>query len=516
MIEYIPDFQAIGSEGQVSFGMESAEGIPAGTATFIRVESESMVTGRPPTDNPNSDPSGLALEPVSLIADCKGKISQVTDVSSLLLLRLNHRGWYEITNPIAGVADWEIRNAFRGVDTPIAAGLIDSLWFDIFRGEKVGANDRGHLIAGAKCSELSVSASANQFQKIEHSFLYSRESFMGDAEEISAPADFAGTIHIFGHRNDPGAKSQIRMRITTGGAFDGTAKGKFTRSGIGTITTAGTTALLGVGTEFTVDYTEGDLIMISGETVRTVDVITDDTHMTVTVAASTSTAGHTHYVAYGATEHPLVANTKIPVVYGDESRAGIVAERENVYIVIVPATGDTGTVNDEWGFDAQRGVGVPVYNNSMQLTGVDLEADCTIGGVTRTYALNQLDMKYTKPLKLNYGLGDKYPFGVIRGGGTSEMLEITCKRDFTDLDFYRGMIAGSPVAFHALAETGPITGIPGYYEQWEWTSATMRATAAGSALTTKDALPESITLRGYTNGSTALLVEKIRTGILSL
>ncbi len=59
---------------------------------------------------------------------------------------------------------------------------------------------------------------------------------------------------------------------------------------LGTVTTAGTTALVGSGTFFT-DYRIGDKILIDGETVRTIQTITDDTHLTVTVAFSTSVAG---------------------------------------------------------------------------------------------------------------------------------------------------------------------------------------------------------------------------------
>lgn len=62
---------------------------------------------------------------------------------------------------------------------------------------------------------------------------------------------------------------------------------------IGTVTTAGTTYLVGVGTYFN-DYNIGDKITVSGETVRTIATITDDTHLTVSVAFST-TAGSLTY-----------------------------------------------------------------------------------------------------------------------------------------------------------------------------------------------------------------------------
>jgi hypothetical protein len=51
---------------------------------------------------------------------------------------------------------------------------------------------------------------------------------------------------------------------------------------IGTVSTSGTT-LTGVGTYFT-DFKAGDKITVSGETVRTIDVIASNTSLTVTVA----------------------------------------------------------------------------------------------------------------------------------------------------------------------------------------------------------------------------------------
>lgn len=53
----------------------------------------------------------------------------------------------------------------------------------------------------------------------------------------------------------------------------------------GTVATSGTTTLTGTGTYFT-DYEVGDTIVVSGETVRTIDTITSDTSLTVTVAFS--------------------------------------------------------------------------------------------------------------------------------------------------------------------------------------------------------------------------------------
>jgi hypothetical protein len=60
----------------------------------------------------------------------------------------------------------------------------------------------------------------------------------------------------------------------------------------GTGATTATTALIGTSTNF-LDYRVGDKITVSGETVRTIATITDDTHLTVTVAFTNTASAKT-------------------------------------------------------------------------------------------------------------------------------------------------------------------------------------------------------------------------------
>lgn len=75
----------------------------------------------------------------------------------------------------------------------------------------------------------------------------------------------------------------------------------------GTVTTAGTTALVGSSTKFLRDFVVGDPILVSGETVRTISAIADDTHLTVSVAFSTSTAT----LAYNVNGHLHIDGTDV-------------------------------------------------------------------------------------------------------------------------------------------------------------------------------------------------------------
>ena len=61
---------------------------------------------------------------------------------------------------------------------------------------------------------------------------------------------------------------------------------------LGTVATAGTTALTGTGTYF-LDYNVGDKITVDGETVRTIATITSNTALTVTSAFSNTDSGLT-------------------------------------------------------------------------------------------------------------------------------------------------------------------------------------------------------------------------------
>lgn len=83
----------------------------------------------------------------------------------------------------------------------------------------------------------------------------------------------------------------------------------------GTVATAATTTLTGTGTYFT-DYTVGDMVIVSGETVRTIAAITSDTSLTVTVAfantAPSKTFTHTTIITTGVRSYSLHRNLLNP------------------------------------------------------------------------------------------------------------------------------------------------------------------------------------------------------------
>jgi hypothetical protein len=70
--------------------------------------------------------------------------------------------------------------------------------------------------------------------------------------------------------------------------------------GTGIVTTSGSVDLVGIGTQFTNTFKVGDTITVSGETIRTIATITDNTHLTSTVAFTTSASALSYSLVGGA------------------------------------------------------------------------------------------------------------------------------------------------------------------------------------------------------------------------
>ena len=83
-------------------------------------------------------------------------------------------------------------------------------------------------------------------------------------------------------------------------------------AGIGTVTTNGTTSLVGINTQFTNTFNIGDTITVSGETVRTIATITDDTHLTSTIAF-TSSASSLTYTLVGGNRFAVKGNGNVGI-----------------------------------------------------------------------------------------------------------------------------------------------------------------------------------------------------------
>jgi hypothetical protein len=81
-----------------------------------------------------------------------------------------------------------------------------------------------------------------------------------------------------------------------------------TVTGAGTVDVAATSGLIGTLTDFT-NYTTGDTIKVTNETLRTIATITDDTHLTVSGAFVNSASG-LNYVVHPGIPSPIPARLK--------------------------------------------------------------------------------------------------------------------------------------------------------------------------------------------------------------
>lgn len=114
----------------------------------------------------------------------------------------------------------------------------------------------------------------------------------------------------------------------------------------GTVATTGTTTLTGTSTFFT-DYQVGDKLTVSGETERTIDTITSDTVLTVTVAFANTASGktfiHKNIIDNDYTSYSL--HRSFLTLSGDKTSTGgvgtgvyiIRTDGERTYIPVIPA-----------------------------------------------------------------------------------------------------------------------------------------------------------------------------------
>jgi hypothetical protein len=113
--------------------------------------------------------------------------------------------------------------------------------------------------------------------------------------------------------------------------------------GVGTVSTVGTKALVGVDTLFT-DFAVGDNILVAGETSRVIETITDDTHLTVTVVF-TNTASDKTFTMYSGM--PLVSG-----VLPKQLKQAMLLMIGHFYMLREPVTIGVQVNKIPFGFDA--------------------------------------------------------------------------------------------------------------------------------------------------------------------
>lgn len=506
-----------GQNGIFSYGLERAEGVPDRTIVDARFASETWRTTRPYEPDPNLDPSGNETEGDSLKAGGAGTVTASPNSEDWLTMRAHHHGWYEHTTPEAGVELWELRSFDETVDAPVTHYL-DSIYARIWRDVESGASN--YVALGAKVTDFELSVDANKFAMFTHNALFLRDRYMSNPVEFAVDAAYTGDWVVDGHRvsgNETGP--DIAFKVVTGGAL-GVAEIVFGSSVLlASLTSVTTTAT--ATTAVPHGLTTGNTVTIAGATpsgyngsfVITVTGVTTFTYTIVSVSgvAGTGTITASHY---GATEY-LIVDDWMTAYKADGTIKG--TRREPIRIRPTMQTGDVFTIDDEWRTSPASTKPIAVYSNREKLSGTDLELTFSLNGGSTwlTKVIDSFSLKMGTPREAKFSLGSKYARTIGLPAQAKRWWEASFDRSFVDMDFERALVSGTTISAHARLY-GTAIGSTGEEDYADFLLERMKATQAGSTITTAGDLPETIVLRAFSEDNSPLCVETYQNTVASI
>jgi len=459
----------LGSASQWAWGFEVSRGVPnLSTLYGLLVASEAFAPKIGSEATKNIAPIDHILRNQRVKGDVGGNLDRQPDVDSIVRMRAHYQGWTDITTLVSGAYSWECRPENVGVDTPLG-DYIATLY-----ARRYTDDDYEERIDCGKIGKTILKIERNKIIDLSQQILFGTTTHFDEPSEIAVNVAYTGQLVFRGWSDETDTrKVRLKATVVTTGALDGTTKVEGTLAGTGTITTNGSTALVGSGTKFTTEYTAGDLIMITGETVRTVDVVTDATHMTVTVAASTSGAGKLHWIQYGGSgvQMPVYAGVWQDLVLSDGERMG--ANYPHAKVEFMFTAGGAITANDEWQCAQQRGQTTVTYVQKQPLTAVG--CTLTIGG--SEIEVEGATIEMDRPREAYFSLGNAFARRVNDNG--QRMATVSFKRRYLDRTFLRLARSGAKVSFLASMR-GDRIGSTAYYEGWDIAAPNWRIDDAGN------------------------------------
>ncbi len=194
--------------------------------------------------------------------------------------------------------------------------------------------------------------------------------------------------------------------LTTSVSF-GSASGQTYYRGVvgaGTVTTYGTTAIVGSGTSFTTTFQPGDSIMINGESnIGTIASITDNTHLTLYSAAATSASGLS-YARYGYDRLDIKANGNVGIGTNNSSAALMIQPTGvgQTGLLVEGANGQTADLLDINTYNGTSSTTVGKFDSSgnLSVTGTTQTGNLTVNN-SGTITLNNLTGGASTCLTLN-------------------------------------------------------------------------------------------------------------------
>lgn len=495
-----------GSDYQIGACIERGNNLPG--AAINRFFYAHNITGLLPKRtierSANMIPSGRTAAGRPTRIDVATKWDVDPDVDSLAWRRVVQNGMYAIANPTTGVYEYTMHPRERG-ETPPA--YCDSADFEITDGDGFPV-----LLTGMRQSDLEIKIQDGKIISISEQWLGCFYSYASRA--VGTPATFTGKPVLIGSFG--AGITQVKAKVTAlaAGGANGSVKFTVNRPSPGTVTTDGTTALVGVGTSFT-DYAVGDIVDIPGETSKTIAAIADDTHLTLSAAAATSVAGLSFLVSWGYGS----AGTAIPIEFNRYTRvsrnpadatvvwrAGV--DRNLDLFMLFPSESGALAIGDEWTFTNVRTLATPSYSSRDNLISAafDLNIDgFQYGGTPNEPGFRNATVKITTGKK-PYFAGGLLSHASQRSG--DPMMTIKLNRDREDRRLMEKMERFERMSILFNMYGNPI-GTTGYDEFWGFDCPTVELSALVRDVNTKEVLPEDsdLTAVGLTG---PIYTEKIR------
>jgi hypothetical protein len=207
-----------GDQGLARYQFERSEGVPEASSIFARFTSESFTMGRPYEPDPNLDPSGNETAGDGLKAEGTGTLVAAPNSESLLQMRIEQHGFYDLpVAPAVGTTLWELRDFDETSDTPLDH-YVDSLSMGFWRDEQSDASE--YNILGYATNEFTCAVDANKHVRYERAGLFLRDRYIRNPVEVAVNAAFTGFPVSRGHwqGGEEGVVSR-KFKVVTPGDF---------------------------------------------------------------------------------------------------------------------------------------------------------------------------------------------------------------------------------------------------------------------------------------------------------
>lgn len=286
-----------GANTQLVWGFEEVGGTAtpgqkAPTMYGLRVKNLQM-TPKPSFERvSNIDPSGQLLKGRVGAMSLPFSFESEMNIDDIPRLRAHMQGFASIAATATGVRTWTIRELRSGDSLATALD-----WLSL-EGDRDDTYAQLNLHGAVDQWDIAVRSGKIVSNKL--SGMSCRFTHLNDVTETVAPAAWTGDVYVRGNRIDADASdtsNDIKFKVTTGGALDGTGKIKFTEGA----------------------------------------------------------------TAYGSVEYPVVAGVWMPVIYGDGTYAGSADDPVEVMFTLGTGDLTAGGTPDEWAIDARRAKATPTY-----------------------------------------------------------------------------------------------------------------------------------------------------------